>query len=128
MARKQPAFILYLYLEDFADYLQKTRNPIDGAAPLAILIALLPNQVEGYLLNYQTHAQEMGESGSSVSYAALVFSDPAAAPNESKKTLEVTPWEPADASDISLYGPTKPITGDDMAGRLASGPEKSANE
>jgi len=121
-------FILNRDLEGFADYLEKTRNPIDGAAPLAILIALLPNQVEGYLLNYQTHAQEMGESGSSVSYAALVFSDPAAAPNESKKTLEVTPWEPADASDISLYGPTKPITGDDMAGRLASGPEKSANE
>ncbi|MEA3364838.1 MAG: AmmeMemoRadiSam system protein B [Candidatus Hydrogenedentes bacterium] len=115
-------------LDGFLDYIEKTRNPIDGAAPLAILIALLPDRVEGYLLNYQTSAQEMGEGGSSVSYAALVFSDPAVPPNEAGQIVEVQPWEPADTSDISLYDPTKPITGKDTAGRLSNEAEAGVGE
>ncbi len=106
-------------LDGFLEYIEQTRNPIDGAAPLAILIALLPERVEGYLLNYQTNARAMGEGGSSVSYAALVFSDPAAAPNEPRATQQIKPWVAADTSDISLYAPTKPITGEDTAGRLS---------
>ena len=107
----------------FLDYLEKTRNPIDGAAPLAILMTLLPERVEGYLLNYKTGAREMGEGGSSVSYAALVFADPAAPPNERREIKQVQPWEPADVSDISLYGPMAPVSGEDTAGRLSQNGE-----
>lgn len=121
-------YVLNRDLEGFLDYLEKTRNPIDGAAPLAILIALLPSRVEGYLLNYETNAHEMEEEGSSVSYAALVFSDPAAPPNEGRRTDGVQPWEPADTSDISLYDPKKPITGEDTAGRLSTKGEAGAEE
>ena len=82
-------------------------------------VTLLPERVEGYLLNYQTGAREMGEEGSSVSYAALVFADPAAPPNERREVQQAQPWEPADVSDISLYSPMAPISGEDTAGRLS---------
>lgn len=111
-------YVLNRDLNGFLDYLENTRNTIDGAAPLAILIAMLPARVEGYLLNYTSGARNMTEGGSSVSYAALVFSDPAAPPNESRQPSQAAPWEPADTSDISLDGMTGPITGDDTAGRL----------
>lgn len=121
-------YVLNRDLEGFLDYLEKTRNPIDGAAPLAILMALLPNRVEGYLLNYKTNAHEVGEDGSSVSYAALVFSDPAVSPNEARQIVDAEPWEPADTSDISLYAPSKPVTGEDTAGRLSNGGASDAEE
>ena len=117
-------YVLNRDLEGFLDYLENTRNTIDGAAPLAILIALLPKRVEGYLLNYTSGAREVAEGGSSVSYAALVFSDPAVPPNESRQRRQVTPWEPADTSDISLDG----ITGDgDTAGRLPQDADESSD-
>lgn len=86
-------------------------------------MTLLPERVEGYLLNYKTGAREMGEGGSSVSYAALVFADPAAPPNERREIKQVQPWEPADVSDISLYGPMAPVSGEDTAGRLSQNGE-----
>ncbi len=119
-------YVLNRDRQGFLDYLEKTRNPIDGAAPLAILMSLLPERVEGYLLNYQTGAQEMGEEGSSVSYAALVFADPAAPPNQRREVQQAQPWEPADVSDISLYSPMAPISGEDTAGRLSQGSEAPA--
>ena len=115
-------FIMNRDLEGFRDYLAETRNPIDGAAPLAIMMALLPERVEAYLVNYQSNARTMAEGGSSVSYAAIIFSDPAAPPNKPRATEQIEPWQPADTSDISLYGHMEPITGGDTAGRLSQGP------
>jgi AmmeMemoRadiSam system protein B len=125
-------FVMNRDLEGFRGYLAETRNPIDGAAPLAILMALLPERVEACLMDYKTNARSMGEAGASVSYAAIVFSDPAVPPNESRATAQVKPWQPADTSDISLYGYMQPVTGEDMAGRLSHGsgvrPEEGEDE
>ena len=52
-----------------------------------------------------------------------MFADPAAPPNERREIKQVQPWEPADVSDISLYGPMAPVSGEVTAGRLSQNGE-----
>lgn len=67
-------------LDGFRAYLEKTRNSIDGKNCLQLLLCLLPDNAQARLLAYDTSMKKTGDKNRSVSYAALVFHDPAKAP------------------------------------------------
>jgi MEMO1 family protein len=59
----------------FHDYVQRSRNRLDGVYVLKLLLRLLPRQTEGALLAYDTTARITGVTDASVSYASLAYYD-----------------------------------------------------
>ena len=70
------SFVLKRDVPGFLAYLEETRNPIDGAMPLAILMRLLPTQVVGKLSSNVVTADITGDTTNSVSYASIGFFNP----------------------------------------------------
>ncbi len=93
--------LLALDIDGFRDYLEKTRNFIDGKDCLQILLYLLPKNAQARLLAYGTSMAKTHEKDHSVSYAALVFHDPAR-PALSPQPDKVRP--------LTLRRPEKTIT------------------
>lgn len=58
-------------------YLEETQNKICGKNAIAILLKLLPPNAEGRLLKYEMSAKRSGDTRSSISYASIVFTEPA---------------------------------------------------
>lgn len=60
----------------FQAYLEDTKNTICGQTALSVLLKLLPRQVKGTLLSYEVSARKSGNLNTSISYAAIAFTDP----------------------------------------------------
>jgi len=60
-------------LEGFVEYIARTGATICGFRPISILLAALPEDTRGQLLNYYTSGDITGSYRNSVSYAAIVF-------------------------------------------------------
>ena len=69
----------------FLAYLDETQNTICGKNAIAILLKLLPKDAEGRLLKYEVSARRTNDTTSSVSYASMVFVEPAAPPERGSK-------------------------------------------
>lgn len=104
--------------EGFLEYLNETRNTICGAGPLAILLRLLPRKTEAALLDYRTSAEVTGDTENSVSYAAIVFSDPTQPPNEPRLPESPTHWEPVDIPGLDVEWDGIPDSRDHVEGAL----------
>lgn len=64
----------------FLNYIVKSGNPIDGAIPLAIMMRLFPDTVEGQVLHRFSSADVVPDVKTSVSYASVAFYDTARLP------------------------------------------------
>ncbi len=71
--RKAFELILARDIKGFERYLAETESSICGKNAIALMLRLLPKNVEGRLLNYDFSARRTGETKSSVSYASLAF-------------------------------------------------------
>ena len=60
----------------FQAYLDGTKNTICGQTALSVLLKLLPRQAEGTLLHYEVSARTSGDLNTSISYAAIAFTEP----------------------------------------------------
>jgi len=69
-------YILDCDLQGFLNFLKRTKDPIDGAVPLAILTQLIPTRAHGELLRYTTSGDISGDYTDSISFASLAFFDP----------------------------------------------------
>ncbi len=65
--------ILAKDLDGFLNYLAETHATICGARPIGLLIALVPPQAHGVLLDYYTSGDLLNDYADSVSYASLLF-------------------------------------------------------
>ena len=66
-------FILKRDPKGFWGYIQRTRATICGRCPVAVLLAMLPGDAKGQLVNYYTSGDATGDYRHSVSYAGIVF-------------------------------------------------------
>ena len=57
----------------FEDYVDRTGATICGRRPIEVLLRLLPEGVEGSLVDYDTSGRITGDRVHSVSYASLAF-------------------------------------------------------
>ena len=65
--------ILALDFDGFFRYKRATGITACGFMPIALLMKLLPSNVQGKILKYETSGSIMGDFNSSVSYASIVF-------------------------------------------------------
>jgi len=65
--------ILALDFDGFFRYKRATGITACGFMPIALLMKLLPSNVQGTMLKYETSGSIMGDFNSSVSYASIVF-------------------------------------------------------
>jgi hypothetical protein len=65
--------ILALDFNGFTNYKKATGITACGFMPIALMIKLLPDNVQGKMLQYETSGSIMGDFNSSVSYASIVF-------------------------------------------------------
>lgn len=59
--------------EAFTGYVSETGTTICGAAPIALLLEMLPDESRGSLLSYYTSGDILGDYTDTVSYASIVF-------------------------------------------------------
>jgi len=57
----------------FRDYMKKTGATICGRNPIAVLLSIIPEDMKGELVRYDTSGKMTGDFGSSVSYVAIRF-------------------------------------------------------
>ncbi len=65
--------ILALDFNGFINYKKATGITACGFMPVALMIKLLPDNVQGKVLQYETSGSILGDFNSSVSYASIVF-------------------------------------------------------
>ena len=65
--------ILALDFDGFVKYKRATGITVCGFVPVALLMKLLPNDVQGNILQYDTSGSISGDFNSSVSYVSIVF-------------------------------------------------------
>ncbi|MBX7257809.1 MAG: AmmeMemoRadiSam system protein B [Candidatus Hydrogenedentes bacterium] len=85
----------------FMDYLERTKNPISGAMPIAVMLQLLPKSARGILMGYDVSGRMTGNLKASVSFASIDFIDIERPPFEAPAS-EVTP-----AAEESTSGPSQ---------------------
>jgi AmmeMemoRadiSam system protein B/AmmeMemoRadiSam system protein A len=61
-------------LPGFLNYIQETGATICGRSPIAVLLGMLPDDVQVHLLNYDTSGRMTGDWAQCVSYVAAAFS------------------------------------------------------
>lgn len=88
-------FLTELDYTEFGRYVRGTQNPIDGKHALDIFMRLFPNSVRGELVGYTTSGRLTGNSNTSVSYGAFVFTDPTARANQSRPVRRPAPEDRA---------------------------------
>lgn len=69
--------LLSLDAASFQRYLEDTRNVIDGANCIHVLLRLLPPGAQARILAYDLSSSVTGDMNRSVSFAAFTFNDPA---------------------------------------------------
>ncbi|KKM94856.1 hypothetical protein LCGC14_1194180, partial [marine sediment metagenome] len=79
--------ILALDFAGFSRYKSATGITACGFMPVALLLKLLPDDVQGKILRYDTSGNQMGDFNSSVSYASIIFT-------RGKKSSEVIDENP----------------------------------
>ena len=70
--------ILAKDFEGLKAYRQYTQINACGILPIALLLKLLPGDAQGEVLNYDTSGRQLSNFSSSVSYASILFTIPAA--------------------------------------------------
>ncbi len=65
--------ILALDFNGFINYKKATGITACGFMPIALLMKILPDNVQGKILHYETSGSILGDFNSSVSYASIVF-------------------------------------------------------
>ncbi len=80
--------ILALDFDGFKRYKGATGITACGFMPVALLLKLLPDDVQGKILRYDTSGNQMGDFNSSVSYASIIFT-------RGKKSSEVIDENPS---------------------------------
>ncbi len=80
--------ILALDFDGFKRYKGATGITACGFMPVALLLKLLPDDVQGKILRYDTSGKQMGDFNSSVSYASIIFT-------RGKKSSEVIDENPS---------------------------------
>ena len=80
--------ILALDFDGFSRYKSATGITACGFMPVALLLKLLPDDVQGKILRYDTSGKQMGDFNSSVSYASIIFT-------RGKKSSEVIDEDPS---------------------------------
>ncbi|MBI5308164.1 MAG: AmmeMemoRadiSam system protein B [Planctomycetes bacterium] len=70
--------ILSKDFEGLKAYRQYTQINACGILPIALLLKLLPGDAQGEILNYDTSGHQLNNFSSSVSYASILFTRPAA--------------------------------------------------
>ena len=80
--------------EAFNAYLKRTKNPINGANALMLMMKVLDKNAQGQLLSYDTSGRIKGDTSSSVSYAAFAFYDSTLLPAEPRPIAEAPEAEP----------------------------------
>ena len=80
--------ILALDFDGFKRYKGATGITACGFMPVALLLKLLPDDVQGKILRYDTSGNQMGDFNSSVSYASIIFT-------RGKKSSEVIDEDPS---------------------------------
>ncbi len=121
--------ILDLDVRAFRDYLEESRNVIDGKDCIQILLKLLPEQAQARILAYETSAALTGETTRSVSYAAFCFHDPslpvlAARPDQVRPLVLRKP-----ETIVSPPAPeTETASSEEASGRPSSGEHPPALE
>jgi len=68
--------IISLDLDGFLSYKSASKITICGANPIAILLAMLPQEAKGKLLHHSTSGDVIGDYKNCVCYAAIAFSIP----------------------------------------------------
>lgn len=68
--------ILSKDFEGLRVYKQYTGITACGIFPMALLLKILPNDVQGEILNYDTSGRQLNDFSSSVSYASIIFTKP----------------------------------------------------
>ena len=76
--------------------LARTRNIMHGRSALHVLMALLPDEVKGAMVAYDTTGRLTGRWENSISFAGIVFSDPASPPNRAYPERRMDPKSPSD--------------------------------
>lgn len=86
-------------MDGFERYLTKTKNVIDGARCIQILMRLLPARCQSRILAYEVSGAKTGDLNRSISFAAFTFHDPARPAAEARpdkvRPLPVQPKPPA---------------------------------
>ncbi|MFQ5714338.1 MAG: AmmeMemoRadiSam system protein B [Candidatus Scalinduaceae bacterium] len=80
--------ILALDFDGFSRYKSATGITACGFMPVALLLKLLPDDVQGKILRYDTSGKQMGDFNNSVSYASIIFT-------RGKKSSEVIGEDPS---------------------------------
>ena len=113
-------FILKRDAKGFWGYVQRTGATICGRCPVAVLLAMLPKDAKGQLVNYCTSGDATGDYTNSVSYAGIVFAAPGAWANASAAAPAAEPAPtPAGAEEGG-----KPDKGPSGAGVSEAGQRK----
>ncbi|HHT9159909.1 MAG TPA: AmmeMemoRadiSam system protein A, partial [Candidatus Brocadiaceae bacterium] len=68
--------ILSKDFEGLKVYKQYTGITACGIFPMALLLKILPNDVQGEILSYDTSGRQLNDFSSSVSYASIIFTKP----------------------------------------------------
>ena len=114
------SYIIDRDIAGFRAYMDRTRNVIPAAQTIELLMALLPEEVIGVPLHYETSARLLDDPDSTVSYAAVAFFDPTRPPAEEKPVRLITsrPGEAPAGEDDGAEGEdaAAPSAGEDDDG------------
>jgi len=81
--------------------LARTRNIMHGRSALHVLMALLPDEVRGTMVAYDTTGRATGHWENSISFAGIVYSDPALPPNQGYPERAMDPKSPNDPAPVT---------------------------
>lgn len=94
------AFLKQNDLDGFFDFYRRTDDTICGVYAISVMLALLPDDAVGTLLDYHTSQESvMEDDDNSVSYGALVFSSPS---HWSRETTDQTLSEDEGATLLKI--------------------------
>jgi AmmeMemoRadiSam system protein B len=81
--------------------LARTRNIMHGRSALHVLMALLPDDLRGTMVAYDTTGRATGRWENSISFAGIVFSNPALPPNQAYPERAMDPKSPSDPAPVT---------------------------